>query len=365
MARSVHIHEVSKISIPAEALQEDRGLEACGEPFPVLASISDSSYYKNDRTSVDGKFDSINVYLEDEIGNEELAPGAAVTYPNQTDAVGFTVDWRQYTEVVGGVTMLKTGCYKIKIYYNIAGITGFYYYGSYKLLPYSVINAEGTSRIFVVLNGIARENGINYKDSGFATTIRFGGKFGYRQPNYDMEEITELNRVTYNVRNESINTYELRTQPLYSCFTDKIDAKHLLVASQIYISDHNALNHKQYFDLPVILDKEKSPEIDYEGGGLKASITAYFKEKVKSREIKYDGNIEGSTNVILDLPTGTTSDGCAGGTVINSDGSYSLAVPSGSTTQIPDETYDIYVNGVFDQSVTLPTLGNNTLNITA
>lgn len=349
MARNVHKDDVNKIQLPEVALSEDRGLKLCGEPFPVLASISDSSYYKNDRTLVDGKFDSIEVYLEDENGNEEIAPGIAVNYIPQNNPVsGFIIDWRQHTNLVSGVETLKSGCYKVKVYYDIAGITGHYYWGSYRLLSYSARNAEGTSRIFVVLNGYVRETDIDYRDSGAATTFRFRGRFGERQPNYDMEDITEISRVTYMVRNESLNTYTLKSEPLLSCFTDKIDTNHLLVASQIFISDHNVFVHKQYFDQPVILDKEKSPELEYDNMGVYATITAYFKDKVKKREAKYSGDINGSTNAILDLPTGVVAEGCLPATnnIYQSDATTlieSVNIPSGQTvpTNVADSVITV------------------------
>lgn len=55
---------------------------------------------------------------------------------------------------------------------------------------------------------------------------------------------------------------------------------------------------------------------------------------------------------------------CADGTVINSNGTYTLAVPSGETVELPDTNYDIYLDGVFKETVTLPTLDpTNDLNI--
>ena len=55
---------------------------------------------------------------------------------------------------------------------------------------------------------------------------------------------------------------------------------------------------------------------------------------------------------------------CLPATVENSNATYSDTVISGGTLVLPDTTFDIYVNGVFNQSVTLPTLDNaNVLNI--
>jgi len=52
-------------------------------------------------------------------------------------------------------------------------------------------------------------------------------------------------------------------------------------------------------------------------------------------------------------------------TVENSNATYTASVVSGGTLVLPDTTYDVYVNGVFNQSVNLVTLKNETLNINA
>jgi hypothetical protein len=52
-------------------------------------------------------------------------------------------------------------------------------------------------------------------------------------------------------------------------------------------------------------------------------------------------------------------------TVENSNASYTDSVASGGTLVLPDTTFEIYVNGVLDQSVTLPSITNQIINITA
>ena len=65
----------------------------------------------------------------------------------------------------------------------------------------------------------------------------------------------------------------------------------------------------------------------------------------------------------------TNSNGGGGGggsaTVKNFDNSYSATVISGGTLILPNTTYNINVNGVLNQTVTLITLKNDTLNIVA
>jgi len=52
-------------------------------------------------------------------------------------------------------------------------------------------------------------------------------------------------------------------------------------------------------------------------------------------------------------------------TVENSDESYLVLVDGGDTLVLPDNTFNIYVNGVLDQTVIEPSIKDTTLNITA
>lgn len=52
-------------------------------------------------------------------------------------------------------------------------------------------------------------------------------------------------------------------------------------------------------------------------------------------------------------------------TVKNSDNSYNTTVLAGNTLVLPDTTFTINVNGVLNQTVTVPSIEANTINITA
>lgn len=358
MARNVHKENILKVGLPAEAISEDRGLALCGVPQLVVASRTDAAYYKNDRTAIAYKFDAMTVELERN-GVTIPAPGVEVTFPYQSDAVGFVIDWRQ-VEVEG---VLQQGCYRVKITWELAGNEGFFYYGSYQLLEYNTFNVRGTVRLFVVLNDVVRKQGINYKDSGFAGTVRFKGQFGYMQPNYDTENLIYTDRTREKVRNEALRTFELRTNYLFHCMTRLIDEEALLVANQIYVTDHNANNHRQdFYDFAVILSEDDSPSFTYDET-IYAKVTAFFKEKVAVHESKYDGNIKGSTNVILSLPTVVNTDGCADATVHNSNDTYTASVASGGDLELPDEVLNVYVNGDLNQTTTYIPLSGEDINI--
>jgi hypothetical protein len=55
---------------------------------------------------------------------------------------------------------------------------------------------------------------------------------------------------------------------------------------------------------------------------------------------------------------------CPNADVENSNASYTDTVVSGGTLVLPDTTFDIYVNGVFNTTFDQPTLDTNTINIT-
>ena len=52
-------------------------------------------------------------------------------------------------------------------------------------------------------------------------------------------------------------------------------------------------------------------------------------------------------------------------TVENSDASYSESVLAQGSLELPDTTYNIYVNSILNQTFSVPTLKNETINITA
>ena len=358
----VHKENFAKITLPGDAIREDKGAVFCSEPQLVLASLDDAAYYKNDRTGIAYKFDDMTIELEDALGGLQPAPGITVNFPHQPDAKGFVIDWRQ----VANGSILSQGCYKVRVNWELQGNSGWFYYGSYNLKEYTPFNALGTVRMFVVLDDLVRKQGINYKDSGFASTLRFRGQFGYMQPKYDTENIIYSDRRREKVRNEALRTYELRSNYLLSCMTRLIDEETLLTANQIYISDHNANNHVQdvYYDFPVILSEDESPSFEYTDS-VYAKIKAVFVDKVAYYESKYDGSIKGSENIILHLPTVTTGGGgiCENAQVFNSDFSYNVSVPSGGDLELPDTIFNVNVNGVFNQSVTLASVADHTINI--
>jgi hypothetical protein len=75
-------------------------------------------------------------------------------------------------------------------------------------------------------------------------------------------------------------------------------------------------------------------------------------------------NSEGSTLFSGSIPA---EDGdtiiAPDGQAVNSNASFTLSVPSGGTAPIPDTTFDVFINGVFNTTFNQPTLDVNVINI--
>ena len=117
-------------------------------------------------------------------------------------------------------------------------------------------------------------------------TLRLGGYFGKRQPNTQVDNLIYQNREIYNVRRENLNIYELKTDFIKSNYTKKIIDFYFLSESELYISDHNPLNHtKEYKNLPVSV--YETPELNYVDDSDLASISCKFNDKTRDNYTSY------------------------------------------------------------------------------
>jgi hypothetical protein len=115
---------------------------------------------------------------------------------------------------------------------------------------------------------------------------------------------------------------------------------------------------------------------------LQATIGTYCVNGGDALNILVNGNIEGDVNnaypVEIELTDGvnpvtpdavtiignTVTIEAPDATVENSNATYTDTVVSGGTLVLPDTTFDIYVNGVFNTTFDQPTLDTNIINIT-
>ena len=110
----------------------------------------------------------------------------------------------------------------------------------------------------------------------------------------------------------------------------------------------------------LLRDKSGICELPMQGYDFDQNITTNPCDPAELQILDGDGN----TLYSLTLLSGTTGNQTIqDSTVENSDATYTASVNAEGSLVLPDTTYDIYVNGVFNQSVTVPTLKNETINI--
>lgn len=253
----------------------------------VLAHPTESDTHKNDKKGVFVKkglvSDVITFLMEDEAGNTVSNQGDAAVFPNDNLAIGFIYDWQKVYNTHGA------GCYKIKVNFTIAGVSGEYTAGTYTLKKYSIQNARYTVRVFSKFNSASLKYNIDFTDSNFEDSVRFNGYFGDRQPNTEINQLINKGRISDKITRENLNTYTLRTDPINICYTKQLLDIHFLHEDELFISDHNSSNHDyNLFDLKVVLDA--SPEVTYTDGDRRAKLEVTFSDRTKKDKSFYNEN---------------------------------------------------------------------------
>lgn len=253
------------------------------EPYLVCASDTGNSW-ENDYTSAWIKLFSVSDTCTFNLKKDGVLVSTqptAQSFVNDSLAFYITLDWFEVFTNDG------IGCYSIDIDYTISGVTGNIFWGEYKLFEYSNFIVDKTVRLKAVFNSNQSIENIDFTNTNVVDTFRFKGYFGDRQPQTEIDNLIYSNRESKKVTRENINKYSLTTVPLkYNGYIDRIVDLYLLSENELYISDFNALNPTyNYLDLPVILSE--SPEIKYNDGIRKASLTATFNDKIKNSRSYY------------------------------------------------------------------------------
>jgi len=351
-----HITQISRVQLPEIAQDPDLGVKFCATPIPIVASETKTDRLYNDKKGVFVKRSDVNdtvTFTVEKDGVDIVPLGDYIGLPYDPLVVAFVIDWRQHLINHGA------GCYRLRVNFDIAGVTREYYEGAYQLFPYGTHTVIETVRLFSYFDSFHSAKGINFKDSGFHSSIRFGGRFGNRQPNTEINNIKHTDNIQRKIRRENINSYELTTDPLTECFTRDILDFHLVGENEIYITDNDAMNHSyRYRDYPVILSD--TPEMEHTSG-RPSQIVATFEDKQLN---EYTSYVSSQDPNVIEPPVCDP----ATVTVDNTDGTQvdSGTVPSGGsgTFIAPDGTVEVNKSdGTLIQSVTVVSNGLQPYNV--
>lgn len=185
---------------------------------------------------------------------------------------------------------------------------------------------------------------------------KYGGEFREQMPNFStqnekypvvfVEPVSDLEDL--NTNQFSINVYCVDIIQKDRANLNSIVSDCQLILKDLYVYYRNDMD----IQLDVVGTSTMTPvnnfDSDYVAGWV-MSITF---------EVSSYGACEIPMNPITPEPPVY----CEGGSVENSDGTYTATVPSGGLLILPDTTYNFIVNGV-TTSVTIPSLKDETFNI--
>ena len=280
--------KVAIIRFPTGFSEEDRGVKlGCCENFMVLASSSSNDSYKNDIELAFIKRSTLTdivTFTIEKCGTTGALTnlGTVAVFNQDTLAVGFMFDWKQYLTTYG------EGTYTIKVIFTISGIAGGYDWGVYDLKEFSITTAANTIRVKSTFDSYSLSENIDFSNSNCLTTLRLNGYFGDPQDNTEVKQLITKGRVSQKTSRENLTQYELSTVPLLVMFTRRLRFQ-LLNQDECFISDHNKTNHYyDLFDKAVVL--AEGSEFIYRTGNRLADVKASFGDRRKNQKSFYNIN---------------------------------------------------------------------------
>jgi hypothetical protein len=366
--------EYKVAKVPKSFTPENRGFRDCGcVPFLTLVDPTDTARDRNDVNSPWGQGEDVSFELKKNGVTTNYTP-IVTPFPNETDAFYTTIEWRDVHALDG------VGCYELYITETYAGLTNTRLWGKYQVAVYSTNLAQGTVRLLSYFNDVNSSIGINFTGAFVKDTLRLKAKFGYWNPLTEVDNIQYTDAERMKVKREDVTEYELRVDFHTECYIERLRF-HLLSENACYVTDHNADNYTyRYIDYPVIVKEGFAPE--WFDGTRAVKGVAKFHDKQKLTRTHFQdnenaGNFLPPTDAflpaqitdgskIVQVGSGqsyTCSAGSANVTVSNSNDTYS--VTTSTDLELPNTTVKIFLDGVFQQDVVIPTLDpSNSLTIT-
>lgn len=300
----------------------------CCEPFLVLADLATEDRKRNDVNTVFEFGDSVVFTLKKD-GIATTYTPVSVEFTNEQGAWYTKIEWRDVLQMDGA------GCYDLEITPTVAGVVvETYTYAQYELLPFesgAISNAEGTVRILSQFNDVNDKYGINMTDSFILDSLRFDGKFGYFQDNTEIDNLEYIDGTMEKVKREDFTDYELRVDLNRFNVIEKL-RDHVLAENSCWISDHNFDSYSHYYyDIPVIV--KEGLNMTHFDGSRKVKAVAKFEDKIRRSRTHFQDNRQTAE---------------------------SEAPPNAPELM----TYNVYVNAVLEDSFTLPSTQDTTINIT-
>ena len=265
---------------------EEKDFNECCYDYPVFASTTDATDYKNDYNGF---------YFQRQTGGDTcdfiLVEEDGTTHTITDDTYGFFKDFGDIdnnselkTFVVlwnSVINSLGVGCYTIKLSKNIAGVVSETESLGFNLKEFTSEKADGTVRIDCLQDGELRHYKTNFKGSEFKDSLRFSGFFGNRNPTYEEDSIVFANDVDTQISMIQNNEYICNSELLPNEYTTKL-FDFILFGNSIFANDYNSDNSNyDYIKFPVKFDSTE--EVKHYRKNRNQKISLKFVDRNKDR----------------------------------------------------------------------------------
>jgi len=269
-------------------MEECRGIKKCCPVEKKFASLTNDRRKYNCITAVYLVADSYTVTLKDENGNTTTyTPPVTTVFPSDPDALFVQIEWQDVALQDG------FGIYTVEIsqYFLNSVLQAPFVWGEYELKPYEsdgVYNREGTARVLSKFNDVNDKLGIDFTGANIYDSLIIDGKFGYNEPNTEVNNTVYLDGRVEKVKREDFDTWELRVNLVTQYFIDRLRF-HVLAENETWLSDNNATSPSyQLFDYPVIVNEGYVPEY-FDGSRLQKGVVKY-EDKVRICRTHFKNN---------------------------------------------------------------------------
>ena len=276
----------TKVKLPEERVP-DRGFKACCYRNIVLASKTSSEYRENDFTSFYFKKQLANdtcVFILNRLSDSTQYFLTGTTYgqywnfgdfQDQPELSVTRVDWKKVLLVLG------EGLYIVEKQITIGGLAFTQLSDTYDLREFSIDIADHTVRVDCVQDGELKHIGVDFKGTGYSTTLRMMGYFGNRNPEYVQDNIVYRDYVSEQNTMTQENKYQFQTNLLPVCITDEL-YDFMIFGNEIYISDYNKANHSYKFT-KFAVELESNKGAGYYVNNRSARVNLVFTDRVKDK----------------------------------------------------------------------------------
>ena len=233
----------------------DRGFEECCFSQLVLADIADGAEYKNDFTGAYFKrqtsLDTVNFILTnlDTTTDYALVDATYGTFQDfggpQDDLSFYIVDWRKV------LTLLGKGAYRIKKELVVSGVPIDLLGNTLTLKPFSIDIADKTARLDSTMDGLLVSENVDFKNSGYKTSLRFKGFFGNNNPSYEQDNLFKNDYDTIQITMSKNNEYRLYGSNMFECIANEL-FNFMIFGNVVKISDYNKNNHSYLYELTPV-----------------------------------------------------------------------------------------------------------------